>query len=133
MTQQFLPETPEKTQQHVEGRETSPDSTLSFQGGLHPIAQLQRTLGNRNVAKLIQAKRLTPEGKIIGLQRKLTIGASDDQYEQEAADHGTRGASEPLPHKETIIKGVGEVHRPTFEGIIAHRDTAAADASAAMD
>ena len=37
-----------------------------------------------HVAQLIQAKRLTPEGKIIGLQRKLTVGAADDQYEQEA-------------------------------------------------
>ena len=36
------------------------------------------------MAQLIQAKRLTPEGKIIGLQRKLTVGAADDQYEQEA-------------------------------------------------
>ena len=36
------------------------------------------------MAQLIQAKRLTSEGKIIGLQRKLTVGAADDQYEQEA-------------------------------------------------
>lgn len=36
------------------------------------------------MARLIQAKRLTTEGKIIGLQRKLTVGATDDQYEQEA-------------------------------------------------
>jgi hypothetical protein len=41
-------------------------------------------LGNRRLAQLIQAKRLTPEGKIIGFQRKLTVGAADDQYEQEA-------------------------------------------------
>ena len=39
---------------------------------------------NRRVAQLIQAKRLTPDGKMIGLQRKLTVGAADDQYEQEA-------------------------------------------------
>jgi flavin-binding protein dodecin len=84
MTQKLVTEIPEKTQQHVEGRETSPDSAQSFQGGLHAIAQLQRTLGNQRVAQLIQAKRLTPEGKIIGLQRKLTVGAADDQYEQEA-------------------------------------------------
>src|SRR5450631_565217 len=84
MTQQLLPESLEKTQQHVEGRETSPGSTQSFPGGLHPVAQLQRTLGNQRVAQLIQAKRLTPEGKIIGLQRKLTVGVADDQYEQES-------------------------------------------------
>jgi outer membrane protein OmpA-like peptidoglycan-associated protein len=41
-------------------------------------------IGNRRVAQLIQAKRLTPDGKMIGLQRKLTVGAADDQYEQEA-------------------------------------------------
>jgi len=41
-------------------------------------------LGNRHVAQSIQAQRLTPAGKIIGLQRKLTVGAADDQYEQEA-------------------------------------------------
>jgi hypothetical protein len=84
MTQQLLPETPEKTQQYVKDRETSPSSAQSLQGGIHPVAQLQRTLGNQWVAKLIQARRLTPEGKIIGLQRKLTVGAADDQYEQEA-------------------------------------------------
>src|SRR5713101_358259 len=84
MTQQLLTESPEKTQQHVESREPRSDSAQSFQGGLHPILQLQRMLGNRRVAQLIQAKRLTPEGKIIGFQRKLTVGAADDQYEQEA-------------------------------------------------
>jgi len=36
------------------------------------------------VAQLIQAKRLTPEGKILGLERKMTVGAADDQFEQEA-------------------------------------------------
>lgn len=30
---------------------------------------------------MIQAKRITPEGEIIGLQRKLTVDAADDQYE----------------------------------------------------
>jgi hypothetical protein len=41
------------------------------------------------VAQLIQARRLTPEGWIIGLQPKLTVGAADDQYEREA-DHVAR-------------------------------------------
>ena len=84
MTQQLLTKSPEKTPQHVERRKTRPASARSFPGGLHPIAQLQRILGNRHVAQLIQAKQLTPEGKIIGLQRKLTVGAANDQYEQEA-------------------------------------------------
>jgi peptidoglycan hydrolase-like protein with peptidoglycan-binding domain len=46
--------------------------------------QLQRVLGNRRVAQLIQAKRLTPEGKIIGFQRKQIVSTAHDQYEQEA-------------------------------------------------
>jgi hypothetical protein len=55
------------------------------------IFHLQRTLGNRRVAQLIQAKRLTPEGRIMDrgieinrIQPKLAVGAADDQYEQEA-------------------------------------------------
>ena len=59
-----------------------------------PILRLQRLLGNQRVAQLIQAKRLTPEGRILDggmigrgldhIQPKLTVGAADDQYEQEA-------------------------------------------------
>ncbi|MFZ2171010.1 MAG: DUF4157 domain-containing protein [Methylococcaceae bacterium] len=84
MTQKLVTESPEKTKQDVERREPNPAFAQLFQGKLHPVAQLQRTLGNRNVAQLIQARQLTPGGKIIGLQRKLTVGAADDQYEQEA-------------------------------------------------
>ena len=65
MTQQLLPETPEKTRQHVEGREPSPDSAPSFQGGLHPIAQLQRTFGNQRVAQLIQARSLHLKARLL--------------------------------------------------------------------
>ena len=61
------------------------DSARLFHGESHsPILQLQRMLGNQRVAQLIQAKRLTPQGKIIGLQPKQTVGAADDRYEQEA-------------------------------------------------
>lgn len=59
--------------------------TRSFQAKAPPpILQLQRILGNRRLAQLIRAKRITPQGKIIGIQRKLTVGAANDQYEQEA-------------------------------------------------
>jgi hypothetical protein len=50
-------------------------------------------LGNQSVAQLIQAKRLTRQGKILRLQPKLTVGAADDWYEQDAdrvADEATR-------------------------------------------
>jgi len=83
MSQQRLTGSLENTDQQIARRESRPDFARSFQGGLHPILQLHRTSGNRRVAQLIQAKRLTPEGKIIGVQRKLTVGAPEDQYEQE--------------------------------------------------
>jgi hypothetical protein len=77
-------ESPEKTKQRLGHRESHPDSNGSFQRRLNPILQLQRALGSRRVAALIQTKRLTPQGKIIGLQRELIVGAADDRYEQEA-------------------------------------------------
>jgi len=85
MSQKRLTESPEKMKQRIERRESRPNSARSFYREIHsPVQQLQRTLGNQRVAQLIQAKRLTPEGKIIGLQRKLTVGAADDQHEQKA-------------------------------------------------
>jgi hypothetical protein len=45
---------------------------------------LQRTLGNHRVGQLIQAKRLITDGTSIGIQHKLTVGAPNDRYEQEA-------------------------------------------------
>ena len=85
MSRQRLTQSPEKTKHQIAHRESRPDSVRSFHGRLLPILQLHRMLGNRRVAQLIQAKRLTPEGKTIGFQRTLTVGAADDQYEQEAA------------------------------------------------
>src|SRR5262245_16582537 len=62
MSQQIEIASPEKTKQrHGDRRESRPDSTQSLQGGLHPILQLQRMIGNRRVAQLMQAKRLTPD------------------------------------------------------------------------
>ena len=36
------------------------------------------------MGNLIQTERLSAQGKIIGIQPKLTVGAANDQYEQEA-------------------------------------------------
>ncbi len=84
MAKQHLTEAPEKAKTIGAYRVPSSDSAQSYQRGVQPISQLQRSLGNRDVARLIQAKRLSPSGEIMGLQRKLTVGAADDQYEQEA-------------------------------------------------
>ncbi|WON73533.1 DUF4157 domain-containing protein [Nitrosospira sp. Is2] len=84
MSKPLLPASPEKTKQLAKPHRSRSEATASFQGSASPILKLQRTLGNQRVAQLIRAKRLTPEGKITVLQPKLTVGAADDQYEQEA-------------------------------------------------
>ena len=56
MARQRLTESPEKMKQRIVWRESRPASAPSFPGGLHPLLQLQRTLGNCAVEHLIQAK-----------------------------------------------------------------------------
>ena len=88
MSYQPLTEPENATQQMARRRPST--TPAHFQAESHsPALQLQRMLGNQRVGELIQAKRLTPEGGIIGLQPKLTVGAADDQYEREA-DHVAR-------------------------------------------
>jgi hypothetical protein len=82
MSQQRLIESSEKMKQQVAYDEPRPDSAQSFKGRLHPVAQLQRTLGNRNIARLVLAKQLTPGGMLIGVPR--IVGVSDARYEQQA-------------------------------------------------
>ena len=76
MPQRLLTASQEKTARRVAFPKTRPTSARSFQNGLHPLLQLQLMVGNRNVAQLIQARRLTEGGKMIGLRRKLTVGAA---------------------------------------------------------
>jgi hypothetical protein len=90
MSAQFSAESPDRVKHAVAHRGAQASFFHSHKSGPStPFLQLQRTLGNRRVGQLIQARRLTPEGRIIGggtvgLQPKLTVGAADDQYEQEA-------------------------------------------------
>ena len=70
MTQQRLTESPEKMKQRIVWRESRPASAPSFPGGLHPILQLQRTIGNCAVGRLLQAK--------------LAVSHPGDPYEREA-------------------------------------------------
>ena len=83
MSLRILIKSPEK--QRLVSPSPGSTSVRPFQGKLlSPILQLQRLFGNRRVAQLIQARRLTPVGEMIGLQPKITVGAADDQYELEA-------------------------------------------------
>src|SRR5690348_6000932 len=89
MSARFSAESPDRVKDPVAHGAQASFFHSHKSGPSAPFLQLQRTLGNRRVGQLIQAKRLTPEGRIIGggmigLQPKLTVGAADDQYEQEA-------------------------------------------------
>ena len=91
MSQPLLSALPEKTKLQVARRLSSPSSIRSPRSGFgSPILQLQRALGNRRVAALIQARRLAPGGRIIGIQRKLqracsACGANKEQLKSEDA------------------------------------------------
>src|SRR3954447_25543805 len=90
MSYQSFSELSENATQQLARRKSLPASTHSFQpASPSPVLQLQRTLGNQRVGDLIQARRLISDGRIVGVQPKLTVGAADDQYEQEA-DHVAR-------------------------------------------
>src|SRR5687768_4464030 len=85
MAQQLIGSATEMMHQQAQRmRPLAPPARSSQRGHDSDILHLQRTLGNQRVTELIKSKRLTPEGKIIGLQPKLMVGAADDQYEQEA-------------------------------------------------
>jgi hypothetical protein len=112
MSQQQLAESNVTAKQQISRSQLNSVAASPPQNGFRSvILQLQRTLGNQRVAQLIQARRITPDGKIIGLQRKLTVGAADDQYEQEA-DHVARQvvsmpdsvATAPLRHT-SLVEG----------------------------
>jgi hypothetical protein len=115
VSQPLLTESPEKAKQRIARREPQPDPARSFQDGGNALFQLQRTLGNQRVAQLIQTKRVTPEGKIIGLQPKLTVGAADDQYEHEADRVARQVVSMPDPVAvASLVEGEAN-HTPTLQ------------------
>ena len=58
MAQQHSTELRNKNRQRKENQDTRSAVVQPLQAEFHRIQQLQRTLGNREVAKLIQSKRL---------------------------------------------------------------------------
>ncbi|MFA6009867.1 MAG: DUF4157 domain-containing protein [Desulfobacteraceae bacterium] len=58
MAYKQLAESPEKTTQRVVNSEPDLSIARSFQRDLHPVHFLQKTIGNQQVVRLIQAKRL---------------------------------------------------------------------------
>ena len=70
MPQQRRTAVQQQTQQRSARRETRPAAAQALPWGLPPLLQLQRTMGNRQVAQLIQARRLAADGKVRGVQRQ---------------------------------------------------------------
>src|SRR5215813_14616657 len=70
MSQQRLTESLERMKPQLARRESRTASALSLPRGLHPLLQLQRTIGNRAVERLLQAK--------------LAVSHPGDPYEREA-------------------------------------------------
>jgi hypothetical protein len=95
VSKEILTQPTQKQTDQAESRQSHEESPSSRQTGHARILQLHRTLGNRKVAELIRAKRLTVDGRIVRVQRKLTVGAADDQYEQEAERTARQVVSTP--------------------------------------
>ena len=69
MAQQRLTESPEKMKQRIVWRESRPASAPSFPRGLHPLLQLQRTMGNRAVAARLERRPATKDERRAPVQR----------------------------------------------------------------
>ena len=86
MPQQLPTESLDETKQRIARRKLPVAPPRFLQGGSHSsILELQRTLGNQRVAQLIHAKRLTLDGRIIGLQRQ---GENDGEPEEKEESSG---------------------------------------------
>jgi hypothetical protein len=84
VSRELLTKPEEKLTGRPEPRKTRQDNLFSRQTGQDRILRLEGVLGNRRVAELIRLKRITLDGRLVPVQTKLTVGAADDQYEQEA-------------------------------------------------
>ena len=101
MTQRILIALQEAKRKPVPLGRAKPRSPRSNRVQAHPIAQLQAVLGNRRVAQLIQAKRISAEGKISRSRRKLTSDSSSDKSERRT-DHVLRRIS-AAPNSGAVI------------------------------
>lgn len=95
MSGQFLSRSGAKAKHPIAGRKSHPIAAPSFHATRHPILQLQRSIGNRRVAQLVQAKLLGRPARQAGnvrgdqavhrvIQAKLEMSQPGDIYEQEA-------------------------------------------------
>src|SRR5215472_2425791 len=70
---------------------------------VHPLMQMQHTLGNRTVERLIQTRRLTADTGFV-IQPKVVVGAAHDHYEQQADALANRVMTMPDPPTQQSIQ-----------------------------
>jgi hypothetical protein len=83
-------QTPVRTPEPSETDGSIQDTQLPNRAPLHPVLQLQQSIGNRALQRLVGSRGVT-------LHPKLTVGAADDHYEQEADRVAQQVVSMPAP------------------------------------
>lgn len=115
-------ETIQKQNQTQEAKSTDHTSSKgrSSKPGMetHPILQLQRTIGNQAVLRMLQSHRQDAERN-----------APQEDRLSDVASKGITGATEPLPHLDAIQQSFG---RYDVSGVEAHTEAQATDANRAL-
>ena len=99
---------------------------------LRPVLQWQRAVGNRRVAQWIQARRLTPEGHLLRLERQLNLGAVNDRYEQEAERLAGRVSRKPAASSAPML-AQAKCDACSREEALVERESASVQRKASME
>jgi phage-related protein len=108
-----------KLKRRIGQREFRPDAIASLQPDIHPVLQLQQTVGNRSVARLVQSKRLTEQGNLRSIPFPPALGQAGDHYRKEAARvlHRQLGASLQLRQLGASRQTNRQVAAPIHQGL----------------
>jgi hypothetical protein len=103
---EYQQETQVRTPEAPERDGSLQDTQLPDRGPLHPVLQLQQSVGNRALQRLVGNRGVT-------LQPKLIVGAADDPYEREADRVAQQVVSLPAPA--SALADRASVQRQAFE------------------
>lgn len=124
---------PVRTPEASETDGSIPDTQLSNLARLHPVLQLQQSIGNRALQRLLGDRD-------VSIQPKLTVGGADYPYEQEAG----RDKSAPTEVSSLVQDVLGSPGQPLepplrdemeqrfshdFSSVRVHQDAAAAESA----
>src|SRR6266571_4551490 len=122
-----------KLKRRIAQREFRPDGVASLQPDIHPVLQLQQTVGNRSVARLVQSMRYTEQGNLRSIPFPTGVGQAGSNYTQDTARVLHRQLGNSLQLRQT--GGPGQTNRRVSASVPhpgpALRGTGAAGAGAA--